>query len=659
MKISTYSLLLLIALSVFAQNIDSELATKAAELYLENPILVETISNNTADLAQVFVGEKQGYVVVPLFRKMRPILAHSQNSQYRANHPDNVLRKIILADLSEKFEVQYPQNLINKNNELWDAISTGSSLARILDYEQYGPWLDVNWGQGTPYNTYCPMDPETGERAVTGCVMTAAAMNLYYWQFPYSIELYSSDSYYSYGTTPSIFVEAPPLSMDTVRYGQAHTATMANDEIARLMAALGVIIQASYGSDGTSADISDYQYEELLGFDNARDTSPLSPSLFADMADNAMRGIPIQISMYEMGVVGHSVNLDGWNTSEEYHMNMGWDGYENGWYHLETDLPSTFDWITRTTVDIIPPAHADVSDDCSDPKDITVRNIRNCTLNGLTSDSDVDWYRFRANIDSTYTFYSTGPLDTWCEIMDDCGDDVIWTCEDGGDLGNFYYTFRPNRTGLHYIKIGGHDPDEQVNYRLWYYKTVAPPRPFVQILYPNGNSMYEGEDEISIYFTRGGEPAIEYAKLEYSVTGRSGEWHTIADSLLINNYRWTIPTLSEDAWHCWLRISDSNDSTVRDYIDDSFVVRGPESIDDKILPETMTLRAYPNPFNGIVKIDIPNIHQGKKIEIRDIKGVLISELYNSTWTPEENTSSGIYTISIQGTNLNTKVLYSK
>ncbi len=656
MKRTAYLLLILTITVLFAREIPKDTSRLAAELYLDNPIFAETISYGEQELADVYVSDKDGYVIVPLHRRFRPILAHSDESIYRPAHPENILRKIVIADMTEKLNAEFPKDLQDNNETLWDALEIGdrAGLRRILDYDQYGPWIDVNWGQGEPYNAYCPMDPETGERCVTGCVQTAAAMNLYYWEYPPSIELSSSDSYYSTGTSPSIYIDAPPLSMDEIHYGQDHTARMDNDQIARLMAAIGVLTQANYASEGTSADIEDYHYEERMGYVNARDTSPLSGSYFEDMAEDLRAGRPIQMSMFDMGAGGHSINCDGWNTADEFHLNMGWGGYENGWYHLETELPSTYDWLTRTTIRITAPPKPDVSNFCESAKGLIVKDIQKKTINGLTSDADVDWYYFHASADSLYTFYTTGPFDTWCEIIDNCGEEPLVYSDDGGDMGNFTVTFRPERTSYHYIKIGGRDSDENVNYRLWFSKSGAPPRPFLQILYPNGNGMYEGGEEMGIYFTRGGEPAVELVKMEYSVSGRVGPWHTIADSLRVNNFRWTVPTLEEDAWHCWLRISDTEDFGIRDYIDEKFVIRGPADIEEN-KPDRMNVSTYPNPFNSTVNIELP---EGiKSCQILDLEGRRIAET-GSSWSPSSDVPSGKYIIAVPGYP-RTEVLYNK
>jgi hypothetical protein len=57
--------------------------------------------------------------------------------------------------------------------------------------------LTCQWGQGSPYNDQCPnLTPGEDERVKVGCVATAMAMTMYYWQWPVTGEGTGSTEYF-------------------------------------------------------------------------------------------------------------------------------------------------------------------------------------------------------------------------------------------------------------------------------------------------------------------------------------------------------------------------------------------------------------------------------------------------------------------------------
>ena len=42
--------------------------------------------------------------------------------------------------------------------------------------------LETTWGQISPYNNDCPLDPNTGNRCIVGCVAVALGQILNYWE---------------------------------------------------------------------------------------------------------------------------------------------------------------------------------------------------------------------------------------------------------------------------------------------------------------------------------------------------------------------------------------------------------------------------------------------------------------------------------------------
>jgi hypothetical protein len=58
----------------------------------------------------------------------------------------------------------------------------------------------------------------------------------------------------------------------------------------------------------------------------------------------------------------HSVIVDGYRLTGEYHVNFGWGGYCDGWYVLPTGLPEGYNVVKQAAVNIAaPPSPADTA----------------------------------------------------------------------------------------------------------------------------------------------------------------------------------------------------------------------------------------------------------------------------------------------------------
>ncbi|MGC9314237.1 MAG: C10 family peptidase, partial [bacterium] len=168
---------------------------------------IEPLNSGNGELVGYIASlSPRGYIAISANRNIRPIIAYSFTDNFRwTETADNILLTMLRRDLQLRQSAIHltDQKVIDENNRLWTGYTSGNkNLLRTLETaEIVGPWLDSQWNQGSPYNAYCPMDPGTGERAVVGCVATAMGMIVDYWEWPPSVTFYSSDSYYSEGTS--------------------------------------------------------------------------------------------------------------------------------------------------------------------------------------------------------------------------------------------------------------------------------------------------------------------------------------------------------------------------------------------------------------------------------------------------------------------------
>ncbi len=204
----------------------------------------------------------------------------------------------------------------------------------------------VNWGQGYPYNQYCPIDATTGQQSVTGCVATAVAQLMAIHKYP---------SFYG----------AYTFNWNSMIAGTD------DDGIAVLMLLLGDTgnLNMLYGSNGSAANLANVvQTMQNFGYSH--------PGTYANydtdaILNSVVSGQPVLIGGVNASSVGHAWLGDGGRivtvtthvynllngqyavlgpvSSKYVHCNFGWEGNANGLYlsahfdsgatHYELDNP--------------------------------------------------------------------------------------------------------------------------------------------------------------------------------------------------------------------------------------------------------------------------------------------------------------------------------
>ena len=239
-----------------------------------------------------------------------------------------------------------------------------------------GVYLPNGTRSSITYNQYTPA--ENGQHSVTGCTATATAQVIYYWGYEQniagqsitikSISFDSSDQYTSYSMGINIDGDAQAngfLSFTQLNEKLSDIKYQLDpDEIAALSFGVGVKLQSDYGVDGTGAAY-DVSFMRSIGF-----TATLSAyeydsngllissliNLKQEITDNMQSGHPVLIAMEDVDYdYRHAVIIDGYNSGNDtFHFNMGWGGYDDGWYTL-SNLPAGYDKIYWLLYDIYLP----------------------------------------------------------------------------------------------------------------------------------------------------------------------------------------------------------------------------------------------------------------------------------------------------------------
>ena len=283
-------------------------------------------------------GEGKGFTVVSGDDRLPEVVGYSDKGTYdEENLPSNYV------GFMKAYEEMVGQ-LDNGDSRASASIAEAKAL-RSSGYQQpaVAPLLgNIQWNQMIPYNNMCPMYNSTN-RSVTGCVATAMAQVMMYYQYPTTLQA-NIPAYVSHTKNLSIpqinqgetydWANMLPqyASYEPLNYTDAQATA-----VAKLMYHCGAACEMDYGSSSganvTPAILSTYfGYDSDLMQDLNRDAFTLAEwSQIMDKELSVKR--PILYSGRSSDG-GHEFICDGTDGNGLYHINWGWGGYQDGYFDV-------------------------------------------------------------------------------------------------------------------------------------------------------------------------------------------------------------------------------------------------------------------------------------------------------------------------------------
>ena len=283
-----------------------------------------------------------GFIIVSGEDRATPILGYSDQGRIDFDNLPAPLRDLLDG---YKQEIEYLRTF--KEGELV------AKTPSIKDSGTVGPLIATTWGQEMPYYLQCPV--YQGDYCVVGCVATAMAQVMNYWQYPTSIT--AKSRYYCY----SIGGYVPALSATTIDYSlmlnsychwdydnsvlvqDTYTDAQAQ-EVAKLGRYCGQAVQMDYSPEGSGAYTTDQlNAMKNFGYSNATYYSKgggwwgggsnyTTEQWEAMLKTEIDAGRPILYSANDPSAGGHAFICDGYNSDGKFHFNLGWYGTCDGWY---------------------------------------------------------------------------------------------------------------------------------------------------------------------------------------------------------------------------------------------------------------------------------------------------------------------------------------
>lgn len=217
---------------------------------------------------------------------------------------------------------------------LLDSPAATSSRA---DREPITPMISTIWNQSAPFNNLCPM--VGGKRAVTGCVATAGAQVLKYFDYPQRGT--GTVSYNDNGTNRTLNLSGKDFDWANMidNYNNSYTATQAS-AVAYLMQACGYVSSMNYTAtaSGTQSEYFLSGAKKYLGINSAATFLNRDYYGIAQWESLIYENLKNVGPVYYDGVTdeseGHAFVCDGYSSDGYFHFNWGWGGSYDGYFRL-------------------------------------------------------------------------------------------------------------------------------------------------------------------------------------------------------------------------------------------------------------------------------------------------------------------------------------
>ncbi len=304
-------------------------------------------------LARCYNIYPKGYVIIPILKEMTPVKLYSDNCNYDVNleHGLPQFMRDVLSHLTQVY-IDYYGNLdadqaskgyfiFNESQrKQWDRFAkTSGEFTNELGKEAVttlGPLLTDLWHQDYPFNNDCPPGNPVG------CVATAMSQVMHYWQSPPAGEGSHGYTWYPEGGSPTYLSAdfSDPYDWDNMpdEFVWPYTDEMI-DAVAELCYEAGVSVNMDYEPGGSGAYMQDiapalqnyFRYSSGIQRLFRSSTNAYTWSNYY-IKPEIEAGRPI---IY--GITGHAFVCDGWRDAPEdqYHLNYGWGGSQNGWYAID------------------------------------------------------------------------------------------------------------------------------------------------------------------------------------------------------------------------------------------------------------------------------------------------------------------------------------
>ncbi len=322
-------------------------------LHLVYKASFKTASPTEENYFYVFNNESSiGFVMVAADDIATPILGYSDKGSFDPNNiPPNAAKWFDKYRKEIRYAIENKLESSNETKQAWLNLKKGALQDHPLNITGVAPLLTTLWNQSPYYNALCPFDNATGTYTVTGCVATAMAQVMKYWNYPANGAGFHSYNHDKYGTLSADFGNT------TYQWASMPSSVTSNNSaVATLMYQVGVSVDMNYGAAATGGsgayvissqspvtNCAEYALKTYFGYKNTiqgielRNYSGAAWITLLEAELNA--GRPIIYAGFGTGG-GHCFVADGFDNNNFFHFNWGWAGAYNGYFSIDALDPA-------------------------------------------------------------------------------------------------------------------------------------------------------------------------------------------------------------------------------------------------------------------------------------------------------------------------------
>ncbi len=354
---TTVLLILTIFNFTYADKVDKEKAQKMAAAHLMqmqdyagsiNLNLAQTYNTTinsvfnpgileTTPLLYIFnIGDDNGIILVSGDDIATPILGYTSSGSFDINNLPYSFKKWIEGYKNQiNYAIENNLDAETYVKDRWKELIKGETIIQNDGSSTVSPLCATTWNQSPYYNALCP------DNSVTGCVATAMAQVMKFWNHPAQGSGMHSYNHQTYGTLSANF--------GSTAYqwsSMPNSINSSNDAIATLMYHCGVSVDMNYSPEVSGAWVveddspvcSESAFKNYFGYSSSLhgekrenySTSQWTQMLRADLD----AGRPLVYAGFGSGG-GHAFVCDGYNDGDYFHFNWGWGSYYDGFFHID------------------------------------------------------------------------------------------------------------------------------------------------------------------------------------------------------------------------------------------------------------------------------------------------------------------------------------
>lgn len=359
--------------TISAQHVDVRTAQKVAENFLAQYQLQKSgnnlelyVTEKANDLQKsgeatvfyyIFKAPSQGFVMVSGDQRIAPVLAYSASNVFDTTDMPENLRGWLQNYRDEIAYTLRTENTAETYAPLWKAYEENNLAQLQKTTETVSPLVATQWNQRSPYNDLCPYNDSVMYRCPTGCLATAMAQILKFWNHPYRGTGSHAYTHPKYGLQSANFGNTVYDWNNMTNTYSSSSSQVSKNAVSTLMYHCGVAVTMDYDFDGSGAYtlLTDDQIAKLGVYDGRtalkryfncesvigyyRDYYDLSD--WVRLLKNELNtGRPILYAGQGSGG-GHAFVCDGYDNNNMFHINWGWGGSSDGYFAISALNPSS------------------------------------------------------------------------------------------------------------------------------------------------------------------------------------------------------------------------------------------------------------------------------------------------------------------------------